>query len=290
MTHNDTYTFILAPSAAELKVLSVDAYLSAIESSGWLKHMKLILETASFVARSVMDGIPVVVHCSDGWDRTAQACSIACILLDPYYRTFDGFQALIEKDWLSFGHKFSERCGHINPNSYSSNPSTGTESGSNAKETSPIFTQFIDCIWQIMQQFPFDFEFNELLLLTLHDHVYSCQFGTFIGNSEKERQTYNLRNNTFSLWAFLDSKKDSFINPLYYIKRNSRLGGSDRIQDGPLVLDLTPGLITFWRRFYNRFDAGVHPRESIDDLFLVTYNHINSLQQHISFLEAVSLM
>ena len=34
----------------------------------------------------------VLVHCSDGWDRTAQTCSLAGILLDPYYRTIHGFQ------------------------------------------------------------------------------------------------------------------------------------------------------------------------------------------------------
>ena len=34
----------------------------------------------------------VVIHCSDGWDRTAQTCSLAEILLDPYYRTIHGFQ------------------------------------------------------------------------------------------------------------------------------------------------------------------------------------------------------
>ncbi len=52
------------------------------------------------------------MHCSDGWDRTAQTCALSQLLLDPYYRTFDGFRALIEKDWLAFGHKFSDRCGH----------------------------------------------------------------------------------------------------------------------------------------------------------------------------------
>ena len=32
-------------------------------------------------------GRPVLVHCSDGWDRTAQVVSLAELLLDPYYRT-----------------------------------------------------------------------------------------------------------------------------------------------------------------------------------------------------------
>lgn len=83
------------------------------------------------------------------------------------------FQALIEKDWLSFGHKFSDRCGHINCDN---------------KELAPIFTQFVDATYQLLQQYPHKFQFNEFFLITLHDHVHSCQHGTFIGNSEKERQ------------------------------------------------------------------------------------------------------
>ena len=51
----------------------------------------------------------MLVHCSDGWDRTAQTCSVASLLIDPYYCTLHGFQVLICKEWLSFGHKFTER-------------------------------------------------------------------------------------------------------------------------------------------------------------------------------------
>lgn len=35
------------------------------------------------------DAQPVLVHCSDGWDRTTQIVSLAELLLDPYYRTIE---------------------------------------------------------------------------------------------------------------------------------------------------------------------------------------------------------
>lgn len=74
------------------RTTSMSTFLSGLESSGWLKHIRSILETAWFIARAVSNGVSVVVHCSDGWDRTAQVCSLSALLLDPFYRTIQGFQ------------------------------------------------------------------------------------------------------------------------------------------------------------------------------------------------------
>ena len=34
----------------------------------------------------------VLVHCTDGWDRTAQLTALAMLMLDPFYRTIQGFE------------------------------------------------------------------------------------------------------------------------------------------------------------------------------------------------------
>lgn len=39
-------------------------------------------------------------------------------------------------------------------------------------EDSPVFVQWVDCVWQLMHQFPAAFEFNEHFLVTLLDHVF----------------------------------------------------------------------------------------------------------------------
>ena len=107
---------------------------------------------------------------------------------------------LIEKDWLAFGHKFNDRCGHIN--------------GDN-REISPIFMQFLEVVWQISQQFPHAFEFNENYLIMINEASLNTQFGTFIGNSDKDRNTWKISQKTFSLWAYLDAHRSEYLNPIY---------------------------------------------------------------------------
>jgi len=78
----------------------------------------------------------ILVHCSDGWARTSQLAALSQLMLDPYFRTVEGFITLIEKDWLQFGHMFHLRYGQYCDNWKES-------------ERSPVFTQFLDCVHQM---------------------------------------------------------------------------------------------------------------------------------------------
>jgi len=82
-------------------------FLRKLEDCGWLRHVSLVLSASVWTAHKMREqGASVLVHCSDGWDRTAQVCGLAQLLLDPFYRTIEGFGILVEKEWLAFGHKF----------------------------------------------------------------------------------------------------------------------------------------------------------------------------------------
>ena len=86
----------------------------ALHKSGWLKHIANMLDGVGLIARQVgLQHSHVLIHCSDGWDRTSQLSSLSQICLDPYYRTIEGFIVLVEKDWLSFGHMFKHRSGFL---------------------------------------------------------------------------------------------------------------------------------------------------------------------------------
>lgn len=216
-------------------------WLSNIEATHWLEHIKQILAGAVRIADKVeYYKTSVLVHCSDGWDRTAQLTSLAMIMLDPYYRTLKGFEVLVEKEWLSFGHKFAQRIGH------------GEDKHSDA-DRSPVFLQFIDCVWQMTNQFPIAFEFNEHFLITIMDHLYSCLFGTFLYNTEQQRVKEDVKPKTVSLWSFINSNMEDFLNPLYatYLDQHVLLPVASLRQ------------IELWMGYYCRWNPRLRPQEPI---------------------------
>jgi len=223
-------------------VIDDSKWLSNLEATHWLDHVKQILSGAVKIADKVENHkTSVIIHCSDGWDRTAQLSSLSMLLLDSYYRTLEGFQVLIEKEWLSYGHKFNDRIGH------------GDDKHNDA-DRSPVFLQFIDCVWQVTQQFPNAFEFNEYFLTTILDHLYSSLFGTFLYNTDKERKEHKVSSKTQSLWSFTNSRRNLFLNPMYYSDLESKL---------TLFPVASIRYMKFWKSYYCRWNPRMRPQDSV---------------------------
>lgn len=182
-----------------------DSYFSKLELCQWFRYINIIFESADKIASHLDDkGASVLIHCSDGWDRTSQLVSLTCIFLDPFFRTMKGFAVLVEKEWLSFGHKFAERTGHCDDNHANT-------------QRAPIFLQFLDCVHQLCHQYPESFEFNEMFLVEIFDQMLACRFGTFLFNSDSERRANDVQSKTLSIWSFLlnPGRRSLYRNPYY---------------------------------------------------------------------------
>lgn len=295
----------------------------ALNKSGWLKHIATVLDGVGLIARQVgLQHSHVLIHCSDGWDRTSQLSSLSQLCLDPYYRTMEGFIVLIEKDWLSFGHMFRHRSGFLGSDkwfqienerigggaydsdrpddgptraiavtqktfenafrsakgffgdkshndsreslqipdsdadpmqSYDSDTPNNSQgrrnvSGSSTpvigsiksktkmetpvtkvKETAPIFHQFLDATFQLLHQHPTRFEFTERFLRRLLYHLYSCQYGTFLYDSEQARKEAKVSEQTRSVWDYFLSRKEQFTNPEYEGSVDDNVRGRERL-------------------------------------------------------------
>ncbi|KAH9282596.1 Myotubularin-related protein 6 [Echinococcus granulosus] len=220
---------------------------ATVDKSSWLRNLRRIVDAAFFVASRMQPeagGYSFLVHCSDGWDRTSQVCALAQLLIDPFYRTLEGFQALVEKDWLCFGHKFGDRCGQTQE--------------VDAREVSPIFTQFLDCTRHLVDLLPTAFEFNTRFLMALHDHSRSGRFGTFVGCSEKQRRELGLAAKTCSSWVYFAAKRYVFTNPLYtptpkYVKAK-KIAGQPHVTALLPAFVASPHLFGMWSDLYLRHE------------------------------------
>lgn len=269
--------------------------------SNWLKHISGLLDGAALIARQVgLRHSHVLIHCSDGWDRTSQLSALSQLCLDPYYRTIEGFMVLVEKDWLAFGHMFRRRSGILNSEKWFqvendwSGSSDGNEGGgagkaienalmsargffnrdstassrdpldapliedetiapsaseaTKPKETSPVFHQFLDATYQLLHQHPTRFQFNERFLRRLLYHVYSCQYGSFLFDSEKERHDAQARTRTRSVWDYFLARQEQFVNTDYDPTVDDTKRGCERM--------LFPRLeeVRWWSELFGRRD------------------------------------
>lgn len=250
---------------------NMDRWLSKLEASNWLTHVKEILTAGCLAAQCIdREDASVLVHGTEGTDSTLQITSLAQIILDPDCRTIRGFESLIVREWLQAGHPFQQRCAQ------------SAYSNSKQKWEAPVFLLFLDCVWQMLHQFPCSFEFNEHFLVTLFEHAYASQFGTFLGNNENERSKLKLPQKTMSLWSWVNQPEElkNFKNPLF--EANSLVIWPSV---APQSLQLWEGVFLRWNRPSKFLDEAQEEMRKIISDNRVLQEKVNYLRRKVAHME-----
>ena len=200
-------------------------------------------------------GNSIVFNDKSGFDQSTQLISLIQILLSPTTRTIQGFCNLIEREWISFGFPFASMCGHYYTSSYELSTSNSVQNVFNINGPStvlkkdpstitPLFIQFLDAVWQLLQNFPHHFDFNEEFLVTLALAPYEGLFGNFLCDSEQERKQFFVTPHDFhgSFWTYIFSNLTRYQNPFY------------RHDDSTLFPDLDLTNMQVWSAFYRKWD------------------------------------
>lgn len=168
----------------------------------------------------------------------------------------------------------------------------------------PVFLLFLDCTWQLLQQFPSSFEFTEIFLISLWDSVGLGLFHNFIFDGPKERASVEASykenpaaNQTFptSVWdwqkQFYPEDIAFYTNPLYSAGELLRNLESKKGQSDPraLVPCCVVAGLRFWENCFLRWLApiqiigGGKPSEIVAQGLIM--EDVTSLQTEILRLE-----
>ncbi|XP_051550513.1 myotubularin-related protein 10-like isoform X2 [Myxocyprinus asiaticus] len=156
---------------------SEEKWLSSLESSRWMEYVRIFLRHAVEVVY-MLESRHVSVILLEKEDRDL-SCVVSCLvqlMCDPHCRSLHGFQGLIQKEWVMAGHPFLDRCNHLKKND---------------KEESPLFLLFLNCVWQLWNQYPAAFEFTEVYLTVLGDSMWVPVFSTFLFNCPRQRAEHS---------------------------------------------------------------------------------------------------
>ena len=199
-----------------------ERWLSCVENTRWLE----VVSSCLTVARHVVDLLKkqsrhVLILEPEGRDLTALVATLVQLISDPESRTLIGFESLIQREWVAYGHPFCTRLSH-------------TSVSREEEETTgfcPVFLLMLDCCWQIIRQFPTTFEFNSQYLLMMAQELCSCVSSTFLFDSiqHKQESLLELEENNHStfLYTFWQLRRlvypteqtETALNPLYCLRQ-----------------------------------------------------------------------
>ncbi|NXM07632.1 MTMRC protein, partial [Tyrannus savana] len=192
-------------------------WFSLLESTNWLEIIRRVLKKAVEVTECLeRQHTNVLLIEETATDLCCVISSLVQVMMDSYSRTMSGFQSLIQKEWVIGGHSFLDRCNHLHKSE---------------KEEAPVFLLLLNCVWQLVQQYPPAFEFTETYLTVLSDSLYVPVFSTFFFNSQHQRdistrgESLKTQSGPFrflTVWDWsvqFDPKAQAFLNNPFYAEK-----------------------------------------------------------------------
>ncbi|XP_062897874.1 myotubularin-related protein 11 isoform X3 [Mobula hypostoma] len=108
-----------------------EKWLSSLESTRWLEYVRLCLKKATEVSALLWNQrLTVTLQESDDRDLSCLVSSLVQLILDPSSRSLSGFQSLVQKEWVSAGHRFTDRLDLLR--------ASDKEEASSSEQQSPV--------------------------------------------------------------------------------------------------------------------------------------------------------
>ncbi|KAI1902383.1 hypothetical protein AGOR_G00044200 [Albula goreensis] len=150
-----------------------EKWLSTLEATHWLDHVRCCLKKATEVSCLLRDGhLTVILQEPEDRDMNCVVSALVQVMCDPHCRTLQGFQGLVQKEWVGAGHRFLSRANYYHDRD---------------REEAPVFLLFLDCVWQLWAQFPSYFQLTEEYLQALHDSTHLPLYCTYLYDCQRER-------------------------------------------------------------------------------------------------------
>ncbi|VDM56899.1 unnamed protein product, partial [Angiostrongylus costaricensis] len=175
---------------------------------------------------------------------SAVVSSLVQICCDRYYRTLEGLDSLIAKEWIGLGHPFAERL-------------LGIPNGNNDAVIAPTFLLFLDCLAQLIRLYPMQFSYTQHALIALWDLSLAGIVPAFCASSVGDQLSSNRCGGPFPLERFFH---ESYTRLFSNVTNTAALSYcvSSSFEGTPLIYDVirpprTLADIMLWNECYLRW-------------------------------------
>ncbi|MFH4974712.1 hypothetical protein AB6A40_001421 [Gnathostoma spinigerum] len=174
-------------------------WYSLMDETGWCALVYSCLHSARKVIHLLIDNQQsVVVTDEDGFGASTVVCCLAQICVDEYYRTVEGLNRLIDREWSAMGYPFGQ-------NMFKRGDSVHNEP-QNEAPTVATFLLFLDAVSQLIRLHPYSFEYSQYMLIALWDLSITGIAPGLTFNTVDERIAENRLEPTFPLSKYYSSK------------------------------------------------------------------------------------